>query len=220
MYLHHMQRYSLKICNSSVVEHPDCNHEVVVVYASEHSYFFPYFCSKSPSILSQYIHIHYFLLKQSLVLNLTVSCPVQLLRKRDCVFTDELLLNNFLSLFEGTSGTGAEECGKVQKILESYKKKRGKGRGTSQGNVSLKQRGLEKYAASYISIDSFFIALTKNPYKQEKLPACLSVKHYILEGKLSYLLQSKISKSEDISGNSQFFVHWCIYFLGDYLCSV
>ena len=56
----------------------------------------------------------------------------------DCVFTDELLFNNFLSLFEGTSGTGAEECGKVQKILESYQKKRGKGRGTSQGNVSLK----------------------------------------------------------------------------------
>lgn len=47
-------------------------------------------------------------------------------------------MNNFLSLFEGTSGTGAEECGKVQKILESYQKKRGKGRGTSQGNVSLK----------------------------------------------------------------------------------
>ena len=47
-------------------------------------------------------------------------------------------MNNSLSLVEGTSGTGAEECGKVQKILESYQKKGGESRGASQGSVSLK----------------------------------------------------------------------------------
>ena len=59
--------------SSSVVEHPDCNHEIIVVYASEDSYFLAHFCPKPPSIHSQYIHIHSFLFKQSLVLNLTVS---------------------------------------------------------------------------------------------------------------------------------------------------
>ena len=40
---------------------------------SEDSYFLPHFCPKPPSIHSQYIHIHSFLFKQPLVLNLTVS---------------------------------------------------------------------------------------------------------------------------------------------------
>ena len=45
--------------SSSVVEDPDCNHEIIVVYASEDSYFLAHFLSKA-TLYSFSVHSYSF----------------------------------------------------------------------------------------------------------------------------------------------------------------